>query len=81
MSPMENPRTIAEILSQTKKIEENNWNSTQYLNSINMLLTSNDLGAVKDENLSEKFQQLNHKIEDINKLTEDLLSHLSSKHN
>ncbi len=78
---MENPRTIAEILSQTKKIEENNWNSTQYLNSINMLLTSNDLGAVKDENLSEKFQQLNHKIEDINKLTEDLLSHLSSKHN
>jgi hypothetical protein len=81
MSPMENPRTIAEILSQTKKIEENNWNSTQYLNSINMLLTSNDLGTVKDENLSEKFQQLNHKIEDINKLTEDLLSHLSSKHN
>ncbi len=78
---MENPRTIAEILSQTKKIEENNWNSTQYLNSINMLLTSNDLGTVKDENLSEKFQQLNHKIEDINKLTEDLLSHLSSKHN
>lgn len=81
MSPMENPRAIGEILNQTKKIDENNWNSTQYLNSINMLLTSNDLGKSKDEHLSEKFDQLHNKIEDINKLTEDLLSHLSSKHN
>ena len=78
---MENPRTVGEIISQTKKIEENNWNSTQYLNSINMLLTSNDLATVKDEDLSEKFTQLNNKMEDINKLTEDLLSHLVSKHN
>ena len=78
---MENPRTISEIIKQTKKVEENNWNSTQYLNSISMLLTSNDLGKVKDENLSKKFTQLNNKMEDINKLTEDLLAHLSSKHN
>ncbi len=78
---MENPRTIGEILNQTKRIEENNWNSTQYLNSINMLLSSNDLGTTKDESLSKKFEQLNHKMEDVNKLTEDLLSHLSSKHN
>ena len=78
---MENPRTISEIIKQTKKVEENNWNSTQYLNSISMLLTSNDLGKVKDENLSKKFTQLNNKMEDINKLTENLLSHLSSKHN
>ena len=81
MNPMENPRTVGEIISQTKKIEENNWNSTQYLNSINMLLTSNDLATVKDEDLSEKFTQLNNKMDDINKLTEDLLSHLVSKHN
>ena len=81
MSPMKSPRTIGEILSQTKKIEENNWDSTQYLNSINMLLTSNDLGKVKDEKLSQKFTKLNDKMEDVNKLTEDLLSHLSSKHN
>ena len=81
MSSMENPRTIGEILAQTKRIDENNWNSTQYLNSINMLLTSSDLGKAKDEKLSEKFTQLHHKMEDINKLTEDLLSHLSSRHN
>ena len=81
MSSMENPRTIGEIIKQTKQIEENNWHSTQYLNSINMLLTSNDLGTIKDDNLSKKFNQLNNKMEDINKLTEELLSHLSSKHN
>lgn len=81
MSPMENPRAIGEIIEQTKKVEENNWNSTQYLNSINMLLTSNDLAKVKDEDLSKKFTQLNSKMEDVNKLTEDLLSILSSKHN
>ncbi|NMB26785.1 MAG: hypothetical protein GX987_01880 [Tissierellia bacterium] len=78
---MQNPSTIGEIIKQTKKVEENNWNSTQYLNSINMLLTSNDLGKVKDENLSKKFTQLNNKMENINKLTEDLLSLLSSKYN
>ncbi|NMB08519.1 MAG: hypothetical protein GX981_09060 [Tissierellia bacterium] len=78
---MKNPRTIGEILKQTKKIEENNWNNTQYLNSINMLLVSNDLGMVKDENLSEKFKELNDKIEDVNKLTEKLLRDLSSRHN
>lgn len=76
---MQNPSTIGEIIKQTKKVEENNWNSTQYLNSINMLLTSNDLGKVKDENLSKKFTQLNNKMENINKLTEDLLSLLSEQ--
>ncbi|NLV76920.1 MAG: hypothetical protein GX023_08065 [Tissierellia bacterium] len=78
---MENPNTIGEILTQTKIIEENNWTNTQYLNSINMLLASNDLGKVEDEKLAEKLNQLHKNMEDINKLTEDLLSHLSSKYN
>lgn len=78
---MENPRAIGEILNQTKKIEENNWHSSQYLNSINMLLTSNDLASPKDDGLSQKFDELSSKMEDVNKLTEELLSHLSRKHN
>ncbi len=81
MNYVENPRTIGEILKQTKKIEENNWNNSQHLNSINMMLVSNDLGIVKDENLSGKFKELNNKIEDVNKLTEELLRDLSSRHN
>lgn len=78
---MENPKTMGEILKQTKKIEENNWNNSQYLNSINMMLVSNDLATVKDEDLSGKFNELNSKMEDVNKLTEELLEHLSSRHN
>lgn len=78
---MENPRSIGEILSQTRKIEENNWENTEHLNSINMMLVSNDLAMVKDEDLSKKFRQLHDKIEDVNKLTEELLSDLSSRHN
>lgn len=78
---MENPNTMGEILKQTQKIEENNWTNTQYLNSINMLLVSNDLAKAKDEDLSGKFEDLGDKIEDVNRLTEELLEHLTSRHN
>ena len=78
---MENPNAIKEILEQTKKIGENNWNTTQYLNSINMLIVSNDLAQSKDEDLSSQFAKLHNRMEDVNQLTERLISHLSSKHN
>ncbi|NLY77555.1 MAG: hypothetical protein GX080_05645 [Tissierellia bacterium] len=78
---MENPRSLKEIIDQTKKIDENNFHNIQCLNSINMLLTSNDLGKPKDDRLSQKFEELNSKIEDINKLTSDLLEELSRRHN
>jgi len=78
---MENPKSLKEIIDQTKKIDENNFNNLQYLNSINMLLTSNDLGTTKDENLSQKFNELSNKMEDINKLTSELLEELSRRHN
>ena len=81
MSIMENPKSLKEIIDQTKKIDENNFNNLQYLNSINMLLTSNDLGSTKDDNLSKKFEELNSKMEDISKLTSDLLEELSRRHN
>jgi hypothetical protein len=81
MKVMENPKSLKEIIDQTKKIDENNFNNLQYLNSINMLLTSNDLGTTKDENLSQKFNELSSKMEDINKLTSELLEELSRRHN
>ena len=70
---MENPRTRDEILKQAKKIEENNYNNSEYLNSINMMLVSNDLGINKNEYLSGKFENLNDKIKDMNLLIEELL--------
>jgi len=81
MDSMENPKAIKEILDQAKKIEENNFSNMEYSTSINMLLSSNNLGSSKDKELSSKFNKLNQQIEDINKLTSDLLNDLSSKYN
>lgn len=78
---MDNPKTIGEIINQTKEIEENNWHNTQYLNSINMLLTSDDLAKIKDDHLYEKFTQLNNTMEGVNDLTNEFLSDLAKKHN
>lgn len=78
---MENPRAIAEVLNQAKKIEENNFSNMEYMTNINMLLTSNDLGKSKDEELSKKINKLNEHMEDINKLTSDLLNDLATRHN
>lgn len=81
MNSVKNQRSLKEIINQTKKIDENNFNNAQYLNSINMLLASNDLGSTKDDGLSKKFKELNDKIEDVNKLTSSLLDELSKRNN
>ena len=78
---MENKRAIEEIMNQAKRIEVNNFNNLEYTTSINMLLNSNDLAQPKDYELAKKFNKLNKRIEDINKLTSDLLDDLSSRHN
>lgn len=78
---MENKRAMEEIINQAKKIEENNFSNMEYTTSINMLLNSNDLAQPKDFDLAKKFNKLNNRIEDINKLTSDLLNDLNSRHN
>lgn len=78
---MENKRAMEEIINQAKKIEENNFSNMEYTTSITMLLNSNDLAQPKDFDLAKKFNKLNNRIEDINKLTSDLLNDLNSRHN
>ncbi len=78
---MENPRAIAEIINQAKQIEDNNFSNMEHFTSISMLLGANDLGNTKDKDLSRKFDQLNKQMEDINKLTSDLLNDLATRHN
>ena len=73
---MENPRAIAEVLNQAKKIEENNFSNMESMTSINMLLISSDLGKSKDKEISKKINKLNEHMEYINKLTSDLLNDL-----
>ena len=77
---MENPRAIAEVLNQAKKIEENNFSNMESMTSINMLLISSDLGKSKDKEISKKINKLNEHMEDINKLTSDLLNDLATRH-
>lgn len=78
---MENPRSISEMISQTKRIEENNSNNMEHLTSMEILLTSNDYARSKDESLSKTFYKLQEKVEDINTLTKKLLSDLEDKTN
>lgn len=78
---MENKNSIKEIIHQARSIEENNVSNMEHTNSINMLLSSNDLARSKDKNLSQKFNQLNKQIEDINALTQELLKDLSMRYN
>lgn len=78
---MENKKSIEEIISQMKKLEENNFSSIEYTSSINMLINSNDLARPKDKDLAKKVEKLNSSYEDINKLTAELLKDLVSKNN
>lgn len=78
---MENQNSISEIINQTRKIEENNLFNMEYTNSISMMLNSNDLARPKDKELAHKLNQLNRQMEDVNKLTSELLNDLARRHN
>jgi len=78
---VENQRVMSEIIREAKKIEENNLSNMSHFDSIDMLLSSNDLGNTKDKELSKKFNKLTKQMEDINKLTSDLLNDLAIRHN
>ena len=81
MIGMENQNSISEIINQTRKIEENNLFNMEYTNSISMMLNSNDLARPKDKELANKLNQLNSQMEDVNKLTSELLDDLARRHN
>ncbi|MCR2044654.1 hypothetical protein [Anaerosalibacter massiliensis] len=78
---MENLKSVNEMINQTKKIEENNFNNLEHLTSMEILLTSNDYARSKDPNISRTFYRLQEKAEDINTLTKELLSSLEDKTN
>lgn len=78
---MENRNPMEEIINEAKRIEENNLSNIKHTTSISSLLSSNDLAHPDNRELSEKLNRLNKQIEDINRLTSDLLNDLSSRHN
>lgn len=81
MNKLENKNTISEIMNQVKQIEENMLINKEYTNSMNMLINSNDLARSKDQDLTDQVNQLDNHIDDINKLTSNLLNDLASRYN
>lgn len=78
---MKNKNAVSQMIDQVKQIEENMFTNQEYTNSMNMLITSNDSGKSKDQNLTNKVNKISQHIEDINHITSELLKDLTSKHN
>lgn len=78
---MANKNTLSEIINETRKIEENNHISMEYTSNISSLINSNDIIQTLDKNLEDKLNTLNKQVKDINKLTSELLTELSKRHN
>ncbi|NLY45923.1 MAG: hypothetical protein GX053_08070 [Tissierella sp.] len=78
---MANKNTISEIMNETRKIEENNHTNIEYTSNISSLINSNNLSQTLDKDLEDKLNILNKQVNDINKLTSELLTELSKRHN
>jgi|SRR5690625_3450714 len=81
MRSMKNNNAISEMINQTRLIEKNNLNNMEYTTNITSLASSEDLAQIRDEKISRKIKELHKQIEDINRLTSDLLNDLTRKYN
>lgn len=61
---MDDRKTLHEIMNQMKAIEENLSNNFEQLTSIDLLLTSDNNGTVKDAKISKNFSLLKEKLEE-----------------
>ncbi|MDF2545461.1 MAG: hypothetical protein K0R93_359 [Anaerosolibacter sp.] len=73
---MEDRRTAEEIIRQINGLEKNNANNIEYVSSINLLLTDDNNGTVKDARVSEKFNALKKTMEEANQLTKEFVQML-----
>lgn len=78
---MANKNPISELIKQTRKIEENNQTNIECTSNISSLVNSDSYNQVIDKELEAKLNKLNRQINDINRLTADLLKDLSKRYN
>lgn len=78
---MANKNPISELIKQTRKIEENNQTNIECTSNISSLVNSDSYNQVIDKELEAKLKKLNRQINDINRLTADLLKDLSKRYN
>jgi hypothetical protein len=74
---MEDKRTVKDLIDQMKTIEKNNFENVEYISSMDLLLTSNNNGTVKDADLSDKFNNLKSKMREVADLTGEFLDDLN----
>ena len=77
---MQDQRTLREIIHQMDVLEKNNTDNIEYITSIDLLLTSNDNGTVKDSRLSDKFNKLKETIQEANQLSKEFITILKQNH-
>jgi len=73
---MEDRRTREDIKRQVENIKVNNLNNLEAMAGIEMLMTSNNNGTVKDSRVSMKYKELKEKVDEINSITEEFISML-----
>lgn len=74
---MEDKRTVEGIINQIKDIEKNNWDTMEHITSIEMLLTSDNNGTDKDDEISEKFFELRRKMQEVIDSTNEIVFSLN----
>ncbi|WP_352419264.1 hypothetical protein [Proteiniborus sp.] len=76
---MEDNRTIQEIINQLSMIEKDHQHILEHVNSIDLLLVSNENGRVKDATISKKLEGLKQKIEDVVETSNEITSILNQQ--
>jgi len=74
---MEDKITKSNLKDQIKNIKLNNSNNLEAMVGIEMLITSNNNGTTKDENISRKYNELKQKINEITSITDEFMSMLN----
>ncbi|MBB6215303.1 hypothetical protein HNQ80_001392 [Anaerosolibacter carboniphilus] len=70
---MEDRRTAEEIIRQINGMDQNNSNNIEHITSIDLLLSDDNNGTVKDARVSEKFNALKRSMEEANQLTKEFV--------
>lgn len=71
---MEDNRTKQEIINQLSMIEKDHQHILEHVNSIDLLMVSDNNGRVKDAAIGKKLEDLKNKIEDVVETSSEITS-------
>lgn len=76
---MEDNRTIQEIINQLNMIEKDHQHILEHITSIDLLMTDDNNGRVKDATIGKKLDTLKQKIEDVVETSNEITSILNQQ--